>query len=114
MSVLTPPLGQGGRLRRVWGLHVSLGQGGGGWSPLRSSRPLSNDFRAAIFSTEAPPAENYISEYQESTGFFYHNVHVIFQPFVLIVNVSALSVGSRFCGNRLVNCYLQIFWRKPR
>ena len=24
-----------------------------------------------------------------------------------------LSVGSRFCGNRLVNCYLQIFWRKP-
>ena len=24
-----------------------------------------------------------------------------------------LSVGSRFCGNRLVNCYLQIFWRNP-
>ena len=22
-----------------------------------------------------------------------------------------LSVGSRFCGNRLVNCYFQIFWR---
>ena len=29
MSVLTPPLGRGGRLQRVWGLHVSLGQGGG-------------------------------------------------------------------------------------
>ena len=24
-SVLTPPLGLGGHLRRVWGLHVSLG-----------------------------------------------------------------------------------------
>ena len=37
MSVLTPPLGHGGRLRRVWGLHVSLGHGGGGvgahWGP---------------------------------------------------------------------------------
>ena len=30
MSVLTPPLGHGGRLRRVWGLHVFLGHGGGG------------------------------------------------------------------------------------
>ena len=29
ISVLTPPLGRGGRLRRVWGLHVSLGHGGG-------------------------------------------------------------------------------------
>ena len=46
ISVLTPPLGRGGRLRRVWGLHVSLGHGGGGWSPLGSSRPLFNDFRA--------------------------------------------------------------------
>ena len=46
ISVLTPPLGHGGRLRRVWGLHVSLGYGGGGWSPLGSSRPLFNDFRA--------------------------------------------------------------------
>ena len=46
ISVLTPPLGHGGRLRRVWGLHVSLGHGGGGWSPFRSSRPLFNDFRA--------------------------------------------------------------------
>ena len=46
MSVLTPPLGRGGRLRRVWGLHVSLGHGGGGWSPLGSSHPLFNDFRA--------------------------------------------------------------------
>ena len=42
-----------------------------------------------MFNTEAPPAEIYISKYQESTGFFYHNVPVIFQPFVLIVNVSA-------------------------
>ena len=37
MSVLTPPLGHGGRLRRVWGLHVSLGHGGWGfgahWGP---------------------------------------------------------------------------------
>ena len=38
MSVLTPPLGHGGRLRRMWGLHVSLRHGGGGvgahWGPL--------------------------------------------------------------------------------
>ena len=41
MSVLTPPLGHGGRLRRIevsmWGLHVSLGHGEGGvgahWGP---------------------------------------------------------------------------------
>ena len=36
MSVLTPPLGHGGRLRRVWGRHVSLGHGGGcgaHWGP---------------------------------------------------------------------------------
>ena len=46
ISVLTPPLGHGGRLRRVWGLHVSLGHGGGGWSPLGSSRPLFICFRA--------------------------------------------------------------------
>ena len=46
-------------------------------------------FRAAIFRTEAPPAEIYISKYQESTGFYYHDVSVIFQPFVLMVNVSA-------------------------
>ena len=42
-----------------------------------------------MFNTEAPPAEIYISEYQESKGFFYHNVSVIFQLSVLIVNVSA-------------------------
>ena len=30
MSVLPPPLGHGGRLRRMWGLHVSLGHGGAG------------------------------------------------------------------------------------
>ena len=46
MSLLTPPLGHGGRLRRMWGLHVSLGMGRGGWSPSGSSRPLFNDFRA--------------------------------------------------------------------
>ena len=45
MSVLTPLLGHGGHLRHMWGLHVSLGHGGGGgWSPLGSSRPLFNDF----------------------------------------------------------------------
>ena len=36
MSVLSPPLGHGGRLRRMWGLHVSLGHGGGvgaHWGP---------------------------------------------------------------------------------
>ena len=38
MSVLTPPLGHGRRLQRVWGLHVSFGHGGGGgfgahWGP---------------------------------------------------------------------------------
>ena len=43
MSVLTPPLGHRGRLRRMWGLHVSLGHGGGGLEPIGSSRPLSND-----------------------------------------------------------------------
>ena len=37
MSVPTPPLGHGGRLRLVWVLHVSFGQWGGGWSPLWSS-----------------------------------------------------------------------------
>ena len=46
-----------------------------------------------MFSTEAPPAEIYISEYQESTGFFYHNVSVIFQLSALIVNVS-VTVSS--------------------
>ena len=37
MSVLIPPLEHGGRLRRLWGLRVSLGCGGGGvgahWGP---------------------------------------------------------------------------------
>ena len=42
ISVLSPPLGHGGR--RMLGLHVSLGHGGRGWSPLGSSRPLFNDF----------------------------------------------------------------------
>ena len=35
MSLLTPPLGHGGRLRRVWGLHVPLGHEGGGLEPIR-------------------------------------------------------------------------------
>ena len=30
MSILTPPLGHGGRLRCMWGLHVSLEHRGGG------------------------------------------------------------------------------------
>ena len=34
LSVLTPPLGHGGRLRRMWGLHVSFGHGGGGLEPI--------------------------------------------------------------------------------
>ena len=34
MSVLTPPLGHEGCLRRMWGLHVSLGHGGGGLGPV--------------------------------------------------------------------------------
>ena len=37
MCVLTPSLGHGGRLRRMWGLRVSLRYGGGGigaeWGP---------------------------------------------------------------------------------
>ena len=36
MSVLTPLLGHGGRLRHMWGVHVSLGHGGGvraHWGP---------------------------------------------------------------------------------
>ena len=46
VCVPTPPLGHGGRLHRMWGLHVSLRHGEGGRSPLRSSRPLFNDFQA--------------------------------------------------------------------
>ena len=46
MSVLTPPLGHGGRLRLMWGLCVLWAGGGGGLSQLGSSRPLFNDFRA--------------------------------------------------------------------
>ena len=36
MSVLTPPLGHGGRLRHMWGLHMSFGHWGGfgaHWGP---------------------------------------------------------------------------------
>ena len=42
MSVLTPALGHGGRLRRMWGLHVSLGHGGGGFKPLWGPPVLSS------------------------------------------------------------------------
>ena len=42
-----------------------------------------------MFNTEAPLAEIHVSKYQESTRFFYHNIPVIFQLSVLIVNVSA-------------------------
>ena len=45
MSVHSPPLGHGGSLRRMWGLHVSLGHGGGGlgahWGPLVPSSMTS-------------------------------------------------------------------------
>ena len=34
ISVLSPPLGHGGRLQRVWGLHVSLGHGREGVEPI--------------------------------------------------------------------------------
>ena len=34
MSVLTPLLGHGGRLRRVWGLHVTLGHEWGVLEPI--------------------------------------------------------------------------------
>ena len=34
MSVITPPLGHGRRLPRMWGLHDSLRQGGGGLEPI--------------------------------------------------------------------------------
>ena len=56
MSVLTPSLGHGGRLRRMWGLHVSLGHGRGGQSPLGSGCPLFNDFRADTSSEKGGEA----------------------------------------------------------
>ena len=42
MSVLTPPLGHGGRLCGMWGLHVSLGHGGGGVGAHRGPLVLSS------------------------------------------------------------------------
>ena len=42
MSVLEPPLGHGGRLRRLWGLHVSLGHGGAGLEPVCGPPVLSS------------------------------------------------------------------------
>ena len=56
MSVPTPPSGHGGRLRRVWGLHVSLGHGGGvgahGGPPVLSS--LTSE-RIQCSETEGDP-----------------------------------------------------------
>ena len=57
MSVLTPFLGHGGRLRRMWGLHVSLGHGGGGvgahWGPLVPSSMTSERIQRSEKGDEA-------------------------------------------------------------
>ena len=57
MSVLTPPLENGGRLRRMWGLHVSLGHGGGGvgahWGPLVLSSMTSERIQRSEKGGEA-------------------------------------------------------------
>ena len=47
---------------------------------------------AAASATDASPAEIYTSEYQESTGFYFHIVSVNFHASVLIVNV--LTAGG--------------------
>ena len=52
MSVLTPPLGHGGRLRRVWGLHVSLGHGGGDVEPIGVLPVLSSMTSQRIQNSE--------------------------------------------------------------
>ena len=81
-----------GHLGVTWGVYLCAGKPP--WADIILSHPpdltrCDSVIGLAIFRTEAPPAEIYISEYQESTGFYYHNVSVIFQPFVLMVNVSA-------------------------
>ena len=56
MSVLSPPLGHGGRLRRVWGLHVSLGHGGGvraHWGPPVLSSMTSERIQRSEKGSEA-------------------------------------------------------------
>ena len=59
MSVLTPPMGHGGRLRRMWGLHVSAGHGGGGvgahWGPPVLSSMTSERIQCSEKGGEAGP-----------------------------------------------------------
>ena len=52
-----------------------------GGSVFRAVKPAS--------ATDAPPAEDYISEHQESTGFYFHIVSVHFYASVLIFTVLA-------------------------
>ena len=57
MSVLTPLLGHGERLRCMWGLHVSLGHEGGGfgahWGPLVLSSMTSERIQRSEKEGEA-------------------------------------------------------------
>ena len=56
MSVLTPSLGHGGRLRRMRGLHVSLGHGGGvgaHWGPPVLSTLISERIQSSEKGGEA-------------------------------------------------------------
>ena len=51
-----------------------------------------NDPGQHFQATDAPPAEIHISEYQESTGFYFHIVSVNFYASVLIFTV--LTAGG--------------------
>ena len=53
---------------------------------------LAFQLLAAASATDASPAEIYISEYQESTGFYFHIVSVNFYASVLIFTV--LTAGG--------------------
>ena len=57
MCVLTPPLKHGGRLRRMWGLHVSLGHGrrgvGAHWGPPVLSSMISERIQRSEKGGEA-------------------------------------------------------------
>ena len=56
MSVPMPSLGHGGRLRRMWGLHVSLGHGGGvaaHWGPPVLSSMTSEQIQRSEKAGEA-------------------------------------------------------------
>ena len=58
MSVLITPLGHEGRLRRMWGLHVSLGHGGWGgvgahWGPPVLSSMTSEQIQRSAKGGEA-------------------------------------------------------------